>query len=68
LSVFAHCDKIPERINLKGGKVDFGSWFWRVQSMVGWPCCLWAIGKAAHRGEEHMVEPSCSPHGSQGEK
>jgi hypothetical protein len=31
---FHHCAKIPEAINLKGGKIYFSSWFQMLQSMV----------------------------------
>jgi hypothetical protein len=30
-------DKIPEIINFSGGRVHFGSWLQRYQSVVGWP-------------------------------
>jgi hypothetical protein len=40
--VFHHCDKTPETINLKGGKMYFDS----VQSMVGWLCWFGACGQA----------------------
>jgi hypothetical protein len=35
-------------MNLNRGKVYFGSHVWRFQSMVGWSCCFWAYGEAAH--------------------
>jgi hypothetical protein len=56
---FSHLDKTPEKINLKQGKIDFGSSF-----------SLWLVGfvgfcKVDHPNEEHMVEQSFLPHGSQ---
>jgi hypothetical protein len=49
LLVFYHCNKIRERINLKGGKIHLDSWFQRFHSMVSWPVvrqsimaeCVW---------------------------
>lgn len=36
-SVFHHCDKIPEVINLQGGKISSGSLFERFLSVMAWP-------------------------------
>jgi hypothetical protein len=41
--VFDHCDKIPEKINVKGGKTHFGSWFQSFHFQVTWPRGLWAL-------------------------
>jgi hypothetical protein len=38
LTGFYHYDKLPEIINLKEGKVYFGSQLKRVQSIDTWPC------------------------------
>jgi hypothetical protein len=38
--VTCHYGTIPETINLKGGKVYFGSWFQKFQSMAIWTYCF----------------------------
>lgn len=50
---FCYCDKIPEIINLKRGKVCSGPWFQRFWSMFAWP----AVGIP--------VEDNCLSHGNQ---
>jgi hypothetical protein len=57
---FHHCDKVPEKIHLRGGKFYFGL------VLKGSICCwmnllLLAYGKEKHHGEGH--EQSCSLHG-----
>jgi hypothetical protein len=43
VSTFHHCDKIPERNYLKGGKVYFVSQFQRFLLMVTWLHSFWAV-------------------------
>lgn len=38
------CNNIPEIINLKRGKVYFGSWVWRYYTMVRWPLAFGSVG------------------------
>jgi hypothetical protein len=54
----------PESINLKAGKVYFGSQFQRLQSVVSWLCCFWANSDAEHHGRTGG-EQSHSPQGRQ---
>lgn len=35
-------------IVVEGGKVSFGSWFHRFQSLADWLCCFWACTNAVH--------------------
>jgi hypothetical protein len=42
IAAFCLCNnKTPERNQLEEGKVYFGSWCQRFQSMVAWPHCFW---------------------------
>jgi hypothetical protein len=54
-----HCgDKIPEKNNLKRGKVYFGSWF---QSMASWSHVFEPGARQNIMVEsKHMVRQSCS--------
>jgi hypothetical protein len=44
-SVFCHHNKIPEVINLQGGKVCLGSQYWRFRFMISWPHCSWPVAR-----------------------
>jgi hypothetical protein len=37
LSAFHHRDLVAEIMNLKGAKVNFGSWFQRFKPLLAWP-------------------------------
>jgi hypothetical protein len=38
-----HRKEMPEAMDL--GKVHFGSWFWRFQSTISWPCCFGPVAR-----------------------
>jgi hypothetical protein len=40
LSTFYHYDKIPEKINLKRGKIYIICLLWSFQCIITWPHCL----------------------------
>lgn len=39
---FQYCNKTPELDNLNGEKVMWTQ-FQKFQSVIEWPCCLWAF-------------------------
>jgi hypothetical protein len=51
--------KIFEIISLWRENLHFSSQFWRLQAMIGWPCCF---GWGSTTGLESVMEPNCSPH------
>jgi hypothetical protein len=53
LVTFHYYNKIPEIINLKRGKIYFGSEF---QSRVSRLHCFWAFGEAGYHDREHAAK------------
>jgi hypothetical protein len=50
------CGKYLRKKNQLGGRIYFGSWFQRFQSMVGQLNCFQCQGETEDHGREHMVE------------
>lgn len=58
LTTFHCCDKTSGISNLKGGEVNFGSWFQRFPALVRRPHCFGAWVEPEHHGGEaaHLIE------------
>jgi hypothetical protein len=56
---------VTEIINLLGGKIYFGSWFQRFQSVVGWLPCFCTCGEAIYHGGKCVADQICSTYGGQ---
>jgi hypothetical protein len=54
-SAFYHYDNIPEKINLKGGKIYIVCWLWSFQCIITWPHCLWTCTRPKSMSWQELI-------------